>query len=192
MHPAILAFAGFALSASALGAQSTPTADEIIARYIKTAGGLAARLATNQVIHRDILGSGGHDAAQLERVADSFMNGSSSACTTSATPAMVLSPMGRISRSSALKFSLTFRARSSGIAPLLPAARSACVSPTQTTGISPLSMTAAAFAATVASLSPKSVRRSECPTIAYVQPNSAIMPAATSPVNAPSECSFTF
>jgi hypothetical protein len=40
MRPAILAFAGFALSASALGAQSTPTADEIIARYIKTAGGL--------------------------------------------------------------------------------------------------------------------------------------------------------
>ena len=39
-------------------------------------------------------------------------------------------------------------------ASVLPAARSACVSPTQTTGVSPTSMTAAAFAATVASLSP--------------------------------------
>jgi len=40
MRPALLALAGFALSASALGAQSPPTADEIIARYIKTAGGI--------------------------------------------------------------------------------------------------------------------------------------------------------
>ena len=42
MRPAFLALAGFALSTSALGAQSpaTPTADEIIARYIKTAGGI--------------------------------------------------------------------------------------------------------------------------------------------------------
>ncbi len=42
MRRALLALAGVALSASALGAQSptTPTADEIIARYIKTAGGI--------------------------------------------------------------------------------------------------------------------------------------------------------
>ena len=40
MRLALLALAGFALSASALGAQSPPTADEIIARYIKTAGGI--------------------------------------------------------------------------------------------------------------------------------------------------------
>src|SRR5438874_11348143 len=40
MRPALLALAGFALSASALGAQSPLTADEIIARYIKTAGGI--------------------------------------------------------------------------------------------------------------------------------------------------------
>ena len=40
MRPALLVLAGFALSASALGAQSPLTADEIIARYIKTAGGI--------------------------------------------------------------------------------------------------------------------------------------------------------
>jgi hypothetical protein len=42
MRPALLALAGFALRAAALGAQSAapPTADEIIARYIKTAGGI--------------------------------------------------------------------------------------------------------------------------------------------------------
>ena len=40
MRQALLALASFALVAPALGAQTTPTADEIIARYIKTAGGI--------------------------------------------------------------------------------------------------------------------------------------------------------
>jgi hypothetical protein len=40
----------------------------------------------------------------------------------------------------------------------------------------------AAFAATVASASPCRARRSECPTIASVAPNSATIPADTSPV----------
>ena len=40
MRLSLLALASFAISASALGAQAKLTADEIIARYIKTAGGI--------------------------------------------------------------------------------------------------------------------------------------------------------
>ena len=47
------------------------------------------------------------------------------------------------------------------------------------------------LSATTTSVSPKTARRSECPTSAYRAPNSATMPAETSPVNAPTSMRLT-
>src|SRR5689334_10209995 len=70
-------------------------------------------------------------------------------------------------------------------ASVLPASRSSSVSPTQKIGVSPAARAAAYFSTTIASVSPKIVRRSEWPTIAKRLPNSATIRAETSPVYAP-------
>src|SRR5581483_11138855 len=64
--------------------------------------------------------------------------------------------------------------------------RSSSVSPTHTIGVSSAPIAATILRLTIASLSPNSRRRSECPTITYSAPASLIIPADTSPVNAPS------
>jgi hypothetical protein len=73
----------------------------------------------------------------------------------------------------------TCRARTVSVAPF---SRSSRVSPTQKIGASPAAFAAAYFSTTMASVSPKTVRRSECPTIAWRLPNSATIFAETSPV----------
>ena len=73
-----------------------------------------------------------------------------------------------------------------------PACRSASVSPTQTIGVIPALITAAALAATNSSLSPNNSRRSEWPTNAKLTPKSVSMSAAISPVKAPDTASLTF
>ena len=52
----------------------------------------------------------------------------------------------------------------------------------QKIGASPARLACAYFSTTTASVSPKMVRRSECPTIAWRLPNSATIFAETSPV----------
>src|SRR5258707_11850042 len=63
--------------------------------------------------------------------------------------------------------------------------RSSSVSPTQTIGVKLDAIAASNLLFTVASVSPNSCRRSECPTITYSAPASLIMGPETSPVNAP-------
>jgi hypothetical protein len=65
---------------------------------------------------------------------------------------------------------------------VVPASRSASVSPTHTIGTSPFASAAAALAATSSSLSPCIARRSEWPTMTWLQPSSASIAADTSPV----------
>src|SRR6266550_4671251 len=60
----------------------------------------------------------------------------------------------------------------------------------QTMGVSPPANAAASLRLTDASVSPKSVRRSECPMIAYAAPASTIIAALISPVNAPSRSQY--
>ena len=56
------------------------------------------------------------------------------------------------------------------------------LSPTQKIGRNPAWRAASNFCATMASVSPKMLRRSEWPTIAYLQPKSASIAAVTAPV----------
>src|SRR3954454_18458381 len=70
-----------------------------------------------------------------------------------------------------------------------PAASRTCSpSPTQTIGTSPCRSAACTLAATTASSSPCSVRRSECPTSTYWQASAASIAPLTSPVYAPESC----
>ena len=70
-------------------------------------------------------------------------------------------------------------------ASVLPASRSASVSPMQTIGSSPARHAASALARTMASVSPQSVRRSEWPTMTWLAPASRSISADISPVWAP-------
>ena len=76
-----------------------------------------------------------------------------------------------------------------GRASVCPASRCSSVSPTQTIGVMPWRRTARSVAATVASSIPKSVRRSECPTITYDVASRARKRGLTSPVRAPASSS---
>jgi len=75
---------------------------------------------------------------------------------------------------------------------MLPASRSASVSPTHTIGISPAASAALVRALTVSSVSPKYWRRSLWPMITYSTPRSFSIAAEISPVYAPaaSQCTF--
>src|SRR3954471_10825758 len=66
-----------------------------------------------------------------------------------------------------------------------PPSRSSRVSPTQTTATRPACQAASAFARTSALVSPLPWRRSEWPTIAWLQPTSLSISALSEPVNAP-------
>src|SRR5687767_14398019 len=59
-------------------------------------------------------------------------------------------------------------------------------------GDRPADSTARVFLATPASVSPNSWRRSECPTMTYLQPASASWAGATSPVKAPLASQWQF
>ncbi len=83
----------------------------------------------------------------------------------------------------------TWRSRTLSVS---PASRSASVSPTHAMTARPASSAASARRRTVSSVSPKSCRRSEWPTIAPVTPSSSSIGADTSPVNAPSSSQWTF
>src|SRR5690348_1361780 len=73
----------------------------------------------------------------------------------------------------------------STISSVLPASRSASISPMHTIAPSPPASTARAFLPTLSFVSPKNCRRSLWPTIDHVAPASASSGAETSPVNAP-------
>ena len=73
-----------------------------------------------------------------------------------------------------------------------PASRSASVSPMQTTGSRPVRHAASALARTMASVSPQSVRRSECPTMIWLAPASLSISAEMSPVWAPLAAAWQF
>ena len=66
--------------------------------------------------------------------------------------------------------------------------RSCRVSPTHKIGVSPAFSATSNLAATTASFSPKTLRRSEWPTITWRQPKSTSISAPTAPVNAPEPC----
>ena len=73
------------------------------------------------------------------------------------------------------------RAGGASTASVSPASRSASVSPTQRIGSSPASSSAGTLRASASSVSPKSWRRSEWPTIAPATPSSASIGIETSP-----------
>src|SRR5450759_413311 len=80
---------------------------------------------------------------------------------------------------------------STSTASVLPASRSASISPTQTMGFRPAASDATVFCRTVSPVSPKNWRRSLWPMMTHPAPTAAIMGAETSPVNAPSFFQYT-